>query len=124
MLDENSNWESMQVAVTVEYADQAFIGNAGGQLDSDKVALIAKAALAAANATCGQEAFFLDDAVMMKFGAGELAVVLVRADDGDMVSGSAPVRADGWEKAVCRAALDAVNRKVERFLFNEAEQAS
>ena len=108
----------------MEYERQAFIGNASGEIDSDKAALIAKATLNAANATCGQEAFSLDDAVMMKFAAGQLAVVLVRSNDGDLVSGSAAVRADGWEKAVCRAALDAVNRKVERFLADEEQQAS
>lgn len=101
------------IRVTVGAGDRLAEGEADLETELGRPFALAKATLAASADFAGlAPGFELVEARVVDLVTGDVAVVTCTVGPGqsELLAGAAPIRSDGWEKAICRAALDAVNR--------------
>ncbi len=101
------------IRVTIGAGDRLSEGEAKLESELGRAFALAKATLAATSEYAGlHPGFELIEAQLVDLVTGDVAVVTCTAgpDDKELLVGAAPIRSDGWQKAICRAALDAVNR--------------
>ncbi len=101
------------VRVVLAVGDRLVDGTAPLKDEIDRPFALAHATLSAAAESAGlPSGFRLIESRVVELVTGDVAVVTcTREGDGaELLAGAAPVRNDGWQRAVCRAALDAVNR--------------
>jgi hypothetical protein len=101
------------VRVVLAVGDEMIDGRADLRDEVSRPFALAEATLTAAAASAGLAAGFqLIESRVIDLVTGDVAVVTCSTDatPAELLAGVAPIRADGWERAICRAALDAVNR--------------
>ncbi len=104
------------VRVVLAVGDRLVDGTAPLKDEIERPFALAQATLAAAAASAGlNPGFSLIESRVVELVTGDVAVVTcTRERGGELLAGAAPIRNDGWERAVCRASLDAVNRVITK----------
>jgi hypothetical protein len=113
MFEELQEADRNMVRVVLAAGEEMIDGRAELRDEISRPFALAEATLAAAAGYAGMPAGFrLIESRVIDLVTGDVAVVTCSTDatPAELLAGVAPIRADGWEKAVCRASLDAVNR--------------
>lgn len=112
MFDQEVDSYTATVQVMLARGDALFEGAAEGAADTGmRTLLLAKATAKAAERLGEDYNFEVLEASILSLVTGDVAVVTCTANGShDLLAGVARVRSDGWERAVCRATLDSLNR--------------
>ncbi len=117
MYDEITDDSRHMVRVVLAVGEQEVAGSAELRDEIDRPFALAEATLAAAASHAGlKQGFRLVESRVVELVTGDVAIVtcMSGANQNELLAGVAPLRGDGWEKAICRASLDAVNRLITK----------
>jgi hypothetical protein len=117
MFEELPDADRTMVRVVLAAGEEMIDGRAELGDEIRRPFALAEATLAAAAGHAGLAGGFrLIESRVIDLVTGDVAVVTCSTDatPAELLAGVAPIRADGWERAICRAALDAVNRFITK----------
>lgn len=117
MYDEITDESKHIVRVVLVVGGDQVDGSAELRDEVDRPFALAEATLAAAASHAKlAQGFRLVESRVVELVTGDVAIVTCMAGENhdELLAGVAPLRGDGWEKAICRASLDAVNRLITR----------
>ena len=116
MFEETQKWDDLEVRVVVEVEGESVEGRAAGNVTEEpRLSIVARASLAAAEGAVARPLGRLAGVSIGEVnGFAYVVVILLTADSGDHVVGSAPWRHfEDQAQAVIRAVFDAVNRRAD-----------
>lgn len=118
MYEQSGLGDATTARVVLEFDGVEREGTATGE---SSYAFAAATLDAVANALSLEDGFRVLESVTIELVTGDVAIVTCVAKQATdkLLVGAAPIRSDGPQSAVCRAALDAVNRIVTRRLATE-----